>query len=375
MSKIISGSNSKAWMRPETNFGEGFSTTTGQVLLNMTSESLSATYNKIEEDTLLASKTQRAQDLGSVTTSGSISTILKPAFADLTFLQTLGKRFDYSTTPGTSDPVYSTTVEDHGANFTESTYLLADPADDIPSSAIRLTRGTWAYEYTGLSISSLTLNCAAQDFVKADYDFMGVKEITYNDSTTPTATQVIATAPALVEEGSYKCTKAKLWKATAGMDDIDEFDGFNWDTCQTDALDVENTTVTFNNGLEETPATYCSGIYASRPVHGQRAVTIQCNIPYSEKLQQFREDYYASEEPDNLALMLAFCSKETYEYLGSKYPKEQVFIIIPNFCVTETSANISGQGLVDGSFSGTALSVGSTEPVKVIVRHYDSMID
>jgi len=342
MSQYITGQGSKAFAGFEASYATP-ETTPSYSLLAMTSETMAATYNKLEEDTLIGSKTLPDQDLGSVGVSGGVSTILKPAFIDWFMKATLGKLHDTTVDQGT----------------TINTYHLADVDADLPTSEMYLSRGSKQFKYDGLTISSATLNCAAQDFVKADINFNGHAEELVTTTVAGPATDGLA---------SYKCTKAKLYNAAAGSDDISDF-SFDWDTCPAGTVyDVESATVTFDNGLEDTPATYCSGLYANQPMHGMRTVTIQCNVPYSAGFETFRQQYYANENADKLALMLAFCSKDK---VGSE-PKEQVYIVFPNISITDMSANVSGQGLIDGSFTGTALSIGNTEPVIVTVMHVAS---
>ena len=102
-----------------------------------------------------------------------------------------------------------------------------------------MTKGTWMYEYNGLTISSLTLECPAQDFVRANFDFRGREEI---------SSTVAAAAPAAPDQGSYKCTKAKLYIGPVDADQVEDFEAFDWNSCPADTVtDVENTTVTFDN--------------------------------------------------------------------------------------------------------------------------------
>lgn len=355
MSNYITGSSAKAWFGKETTRGQGY--TGDPVLLNMTSESINTTYNRLDEETLLASKTQTARDLGSVDISGDINTILRPSFTPLLFELALGKAS--ATTEVTAD----------GAVFDEQVYTLADVDADLPTSEVVLRKGTNVFRYKGMTTSQLTLECPAQDFVTADSSFVG-----YTEDYTKAQSVPISGEPSYTEESSFKCTKAHLVHSTAGSDDIAEF-SFSWNVCPLgDVWDVNSSTLTFDNAIESTPATYCSGIYAAQPVHGQRAVTLQCSVPYSDSFETFRQTYYANEEASNLALLLAFCTKDTYEYNNTKYPKEQIFVIIPNVNISDASANVGGQGIVDGSFTGTALTISdSVEPVKVIYRKYKSL--
>ena len=375
MSQYITGAGSSCWGCLEDTYGAGIpvgTTTADTSLINMTSESISTTYNRLEEGTLLASKTRPAQDLSSVTVSGGISTIFKPDFAEFVFEWAMGKineNADYTWYDG----------------YDVIEYNLADPDEDLPSAALYLNRslpkkGTPAkpqnFLYDGLTVSSVAFDCTAQDFVKADINVNGRKEVLENADPSPAA-------PASSGTGSYKCTSARLIKKVAGthnlqawfLEDTNNKYYFDWADCPAGQVwDVSRTQFTIDNGLEEAPATYCSGLYANQPSHGQRNVTLACEVPYSQSFEDFRQQYYANTNPDNLALLLAFCTKdehnETINGTTVKVPDHQVFIIIPNVNIDGADANVSGQGLINSNFTGTALSIGNVEPLKVIKADY-----
>lgn len=364
MSQYISGSSSKIGAIKETTFN---TTPVGtKTALRMTSESFSTTYNRLDEGILMASKTVPQQDLGSVGVSGGLNLVLNPSFADWFFEVSLGK--DASTTP--VQP-YS------GATLVEKTYHLADPNTDIPSSSIELWKGTEGFNYSGMTVSTLSIDATAQDFVKVDISFNGTQETKINGAAS------IGEPSSL---GSYKCTKAKLFQASAGSAEISDFSNLTWGACPasygtTDTqFDVEKSVLSIDNGLDTTPATYCSGLYANRPTHGQRTVTLTCNVPYSTGFESFRQTYYANENAAPLALLLCFGSKEQITYTqvegGSAVtePAHQVFMILPNVQITSASANVGGNGLIDGSYAGTALSIGSTEPLIIIKRDYTAIV-
>ena len=371
MSQYISGASSKIGAIKETNFNE---TPVGtKTALRMTSESLSATYNRLDEGVLMASKTVPQQDLGSVGVSGGLNLVLNPSFIEWLLETGLGSKTD--TTP--SD-------QPTGATLVEKTYKLAGVNDDIPTSSLELWRGTEGFTYSGMTISTLSIDATAQDYVKADVSFNGTKETKKDGSST------VGESTSL---GSYKCTKAKLFKEDAGSDEIDDFSNLTWGACpasygSTDIqFDVEKSVLSIDNGLETTPATYCSGLYANKPSHGQRTVTLTCNVPYSSGFEAFRQKYYVEDSltydtANNglLAPMLCFGSKEQITYTpygGSSEvtePAHQVFVILPNIQLTSATANASGNGLIDGSYAGTALSIGDTEPLIIITRDYTASV-
>ena len=379
MSAYIAGAGSAAWAGTEQTYGAGYYDNAS--LINLTSESLAASYNRLDEGTLLASKTRPAQDLGSVDVSGGISSVLKYDFIQWLLKSTLG--IESSVTSGDTLGYYKT-------GYTTKKYTLAAPGTTLPSSWLRLLRGTQGFDYDGLVIGSTTFDCTAQDFVKADINFNGRKE-TYAGPQGVSAgdwTAWNATKPSNDTVGSYKCTKARLFShAAAGTDTdfgLEDFatyvaaiEDINWNdsACPAQQVwDVSRTQLTIDNGLEDVPATYCSGLYGNEPTFGQRSVTINCEVPYSASFEAFRQANYAKEDADNLALLLAFSSKETHtEGTNNEYtiPDHEVIVIIPNVSFDSASANVGGQGLINGSFTGTALSVGEVEPITILVRDKD----
>lgn len=383
MSKYITGAGSSCWGCLEDTYGAGIpdgTQTADTSLINMTSESISTTYNRLEEGTLLASKTRPAQDLASVTVSGGISTIFKPDFADFVLEWAMGKKVN--TTDDTADDYvdYSWYT---GYDVIE--YNLADPDEDLPSAALYLNRSLpkkdglpQNFLFDGLTVSSVAFDCTAQDFVKADINISGRNETLENAAPSPSA-------PTNSSIGSYKCTSARLIKKVAGtqnlqawfLQDSQDKYYFDWEDCPAGQVwDVSRTQFTIDNGLEDAPATYCSGLYANQPSHGQRGVTLACEVPYSQSFEDFRQQYYANTNPDNLALLLAFCTKdehpETINGVTVKVPDHQIFIIIPNVNIDGADANVGGQGLINSNFNGTALSIGNVEPLKVIKADYNA---
>lgn len=320
--KVGSGSVARAGL--QTAFG---SAVTPDTLINMTSESLSVSYEYTDEGNLLASKTANQRDLNSVTVEGSISSILRPEFADWLFEATLGSK-----TSG-------------------GDYILAAPNAELPSSTITIGRGDIFKKYADCTVRSLTLSADARDYVKADIDLVGVTEESITSSQ--------AGAVSAFTLPSYRCTRARLMYDEAGQ--AIEITSSDWESCPLNGkIDAEGVSITFDNGVEAAPATYCSGLYANQPLHGKRAVTLEINLPYGQEFETFKSAYYASEAAPNMALILGFTSADE---------EENITIYMPNVHITDASANVGGEGVISGSFSAEALSVGSAEPVVVSVNH------
>lgn len=285
--------------------GWGDKVDTGYQAVNFTSESINVAVTKADEGSLLASKTATTRDLMSIDVNGSVSFILRPEFADKLFEAALGKKDG-------------------------STYTLAGTNEDLPIIDIYLDRKAAKKVYSSTTISSLSLDCAAGDYVKGSFDIKGYKE---EDGSAITGITAL-TIP------SYRCTSAQL--TLAGQ-----------------VFDVSNTSISIDNALEDAPKTYSSGLYANKPQHGQRTVNCNFSLPYSATTDALRDTYLITEA--NAAIKLEFTCNE------ATYPGHKVEITLPNVAITNVSNSIGGTGLIEASVEGTALSVGEAEPITVVV--------
>lgn len=298
----------------QTTFGTSVAPT---ALLNMTSESVNVTVERGDEGNLIASKTPNQRDMLAIGVEGGVSTILRPEFADWLFQAALGVK-------------------------TSNAFTLAAPNAELPVSTVVMSRGGIVKTYPDMSIRSLTINAAAQDYVKADIDFVGIKEVAAGGTDAQAVQSLSYTLP------SYRCTHASLKYGAAGA------------TTPATVLDVESCDITIDNGLEDTPSVYSDGLHAGRPALGKRSVTVNFSIPYSDALDTFRNTYYVADDAPALSLLLKFTTSDTDEYIT---------ILVPNVQLTDGSNPVSGVGYIDSSFTGEALSVGSVEPITVTVEH------
>lgn len=318
---FITGTGTKMLWLKETSFGSTPTAKTSSSLINLTSEGLSTAVDKGDEGNLLASKTATDRVLLSITTSGSVSSILRPEFADILFTMALGS---VATVSDTSIPT----------GYSQKKYTLNNAGVVLPSFSCFLNRGTGYKTYSGMTIGTTSIEATANDFVKISNDLTGYKESTTYLSTTD-ATTLDGKS---YSKPSYRCTKAEL-----------KFGG--------NVFDVEGCTININNNLVEAPKTYASGLYSGQPQPAQREVTVSFNIPYSADVETLKNTYLITE--DNASIVLKFTTSDENEF---------VEVTLPNVAITNVTNNVSGTGLVDASVEGTALSVGTAEPITIIAQ-------
>ncbi|MBR6235027.1 MAG: hypothetical protein IKR01_04175 [Spirochaetales bacterium] len=292
---------------------------TPDTLLNLTGESIKTTVEKGDEGNLLASKTRNQADVMSVKVEGSLSLILRPEFVDWLLEAALG---------GKNDNVYT----------------LVPPNTELPVSTILLSRGGIVKTYPDVTVKSIKISAAAQDYVKVDIDLAGVRELNAGETGAQTVQTISFTLP------SYRCTQATLKYAVGGTAK----------GSVTQTICVKECNIGIDNGTEDAPATYCSGLYAGRPVPGLRVVSVDFSIPYSDAVDTLRNTYYKDPASPTVALLLKFTTSD---------PDESIEVYIPHVSITSADGNVGGAGIIDSSFSGEALSIGNAEPITITVNH------
>lgn len=313
---FITGSGASLRIGKEVSFGAAAAP---QALVDITSESISLSVEKGDSGSLLASKTAESRDLLSVTVDGSFSFILRPEGAALITHAALGGN------------------ERHTENAEDGTYTheftLCGPAETLPSLTLLVDRKASVKKYAGVTVSALTLECAAGDYVKGSIDLKGVKEETGERSSVPSS----FTIPA------YRCTAAVFRVGD-------------------EAFDISSATFKVDNALEDAPRTYASGLYAGQPQHAKRSVTISFEIPYSGDVDAFRDRYLVSEENVSVNLLFTSADKE----------KQKYEIAMPFVSISSVSASVGGTGALTASVEGEALSIGSTEPLTIRITNTSS---
>lgn len=287
--------------------------------INMTSESVECSVEKGDEGNLLSKKTKDQADIIAVNVDGSVSAILRPEFADWLFKAALGKE-------------------------SSGTFTLADPNTDLPVSTMVLSRGGIVKTYPDVTITRLSIQAPAQDYVRVSFDISGVRELNAGETGAQTIQNLSFTLP------SYKCTQATLKYGAGGTAAAS----------LVSSLCVEETDITIENSTEEAPATYCDGLFNGRPVIGLRAVNVDIDLPYGTDVETFKSTYLLDTDAPTVALELKFTTSD---------PNEYITIYLPNVSINTAGGNVDGQGIIGASISGEALDMDGDEPITVKVVH------
>ena len=308
--------------------------------IDLTSESLSETYNYQSPESLLASKTASSRDLQNITIEGSISALMRPESIDWMLEASLGKKSTFEATEGL--------VEGHPG------FMLAEVNADLPKSEIDIMRGTVGKVYKGLVARSVTMNFPAQEYATIDIDFVGNEAVTDTDH---------VSAPNFTKP-AFRVNHSKLVFATRDSNKtVDAQEQEMLLKCLADAcgegyFDAENFNISIDNGVESAPATFCTGLFAGDAIMGKRSVTCDFTLPYSSDVENFRKQFYAVNTEGAPDFMLAFACVNG---------NEAISVFIPSAHVTSIPVNVGGEGIIETTISIEALSKIGEEPI--LIRH------
>lgn len=307
---FITGTGSSLQIGKEPAFGTAVVPST---LVDITSESIKVSVEKGDEGSLLASKTPMNRDLLGVSVEGSMSFILRPECAGLLL---------HAATGGAD---LCEQIEESGV-YTH-TMGLCGVNEALPGLTVIVDRKAAVKQYAGCTVSALSLDCAAGDYVKGSLDIKGINEEvgSLNGGITGFAVP------------SYRCTTATF-----------QIGGVTYD--------ISSASVKIDNALETAPKTYASGLYAGRPQHGKRSVTLSFEIPYSADVESLKSTYLTAETNASVSLRFA-----------SSAPDHAINITMPHVSIGDVDASVSGTGILSSSISGEALTVGSDEPITVVI--------
>ena len=304
--------------------------------LNITSATFDPAVEKVSEETLLQSKVKNGSLLTSITVDGSFDANLRPEMTDWIFAAACQQESTTSST--TAIVVDGTTVQ-----YDIYEYELANAGIDPLGSTLVLTRSdntSDVYTYPGMTVRSMTMTMPNNDFVTVSMDLAGREEIRHGSDSKISVNYVEKS------DDSDEFTKPS-YIVTKGV--------FEWEDVM---WCIESSTLTIDNGIEDSPRCYQDGLYVNIPVMGMRSITFDFNLPYTDRIETLKKDY----------LLNNAYGKAEVEFTNANDPNEKVNVIIPNLSITSVSAGISGTGVVEASVSGEAVADGGEEPITIIVQ-------
>lgn len=351
MSTFYSGAGSKLAAGLQANYFNN-SATNVNTKLNITSATFDPTVEKGSEETLLQSKIKNGSYLLSIGMDGSFDANLRPEMADWTFkAATQNSTAISSSDAGWADATDSLSVP---SGYTGYAYTLKAAGNDPIGSTLVLTKGTSTSQvstYPGMTVRSLTLTAPNNDFVTVSCDLVGREEIKAGNSSAIPAGAVPSTTYIAKIDDSEDYTKPS-YIVTNGV--------FKWNG---NVWCIESSTLTIDNGIEDSPRCYQDGKYANIPVMGMRSVTFDFNTPYDGKIETLKEDYLLTSQYGSAEL--TFTSPDD--------ANEKIIVRIPNLSITSVGAGISGTGVIDASVSGEAVYDNGEEPLTIIVISKDTL--
>ena len=334
MSTFYSGAGAKLAAGLQSSYFNNTSTSVN-TKLNITSATFDPTVEKISEETLLQSKIKNGSLLASITVDGSFDSNLRPEMTDWVFsaaCQQVGTT-GVSTTTG----------------YEAMEYTLKDAGNDPLGSTLVLTRSADAadvYTYPGMTVRSMTMTMPNNDFVTVSMDLAGREEIRHGNTSQIGAAAVPATTYVEKVDSASDYTKSS-YIVTNGV--------FKWND---NVWCIESSTLTIDNGIEDSPRCYQDGKYANIPVMGMRSVTFDFNTPYDDRIEDLKNDY----------LLTSQYGEAVVEFTNADDANEKIIVTIPHLSITSVGAGISGTGVVDASISGEAVQAEGDEPITIWVQ-------
>lgn len=355
MSTFYSGAGAKLAAGLQTSYFSN-SGTTINTLLNITSATFDPAVEKVSEETLLQSKVKNGSLLASITMDASFDANLRPEMTDWIFsasMQEVGT---------TAADIVGTTAP---AGYSIKKYTLKAAGNDPMGSTLVLKRGanqTDTFTYPGMTVRSMTMTMPNNDFVTVSCDLAGREEIMYGNpsgigvNAKPITSYEAKVMPDLsFEKESYIVTNGIFeWQPDPS-------------SASTTVWCIETSTLTIDNGIEDSPRCYQDGKYANIPVMGMRSVTLDFNTPYDPKVETLKDKY----------LLDTAYGKATIEFTNAKDVNEKIYVLIPHLSITSVGAGISGTGVVDASISGEAIQqyvegdTDASEPIVIFVQSKD----
>lgn len=314
------GTGARVAIGKESTWGTSVSDT---MLLNFTSEGITADVKKVDEASLLATKAKSALDITTISVGGDVSMVLKPENAGFVVKAALGG--------------IDTVVQNQGGvtGQHQHTIVAQTAAAQLPSYTLIVDRKQAIKKYSGMKVDSLKLSAKVGDYVKATLSFKGKDESSGSVTT--------STAPSL-----------KAYKMLNGTF-----------TLGGTALETTSFELNYQNNLDSGIQTNVSGLYSTEPVHSARTIGFTIELPYEANGETIRNTNFLTQTL--LSTAVFHLESPSIIAASSVYRMD---ITLNNVAITGAKANVGGAGLISMTITGEATAVGSTEPISVAV--YDA---
>lgn len=289
-------------------------------LLNFLSENIKFNIERIQEESILAQKTARQQDVMGYSTSGPVETILKPENAKEIFYLALGVEASPSLKMGTSG-VY------------RHAYTLADHDASLPSFTAIVDRKAAVPKFTGNKISTLKLAAKAKDYLRASLELKGRTE----------EAGTLVSGLEFPTKRSFRFVNGKL-----------TLDG-------SDFVNVTSVEVTLDNSLDDGEHTLGSGYFPTEMEHNERKVMVNAECFFDSDSNAVRESKYKVDGA-TAAFVLEFITPDDIE------PGEPFLIrvTLPLVTITTADVNVAGKDKMRMALEGVALE-GDAEAITIEV--------
>jgi hypothetical protein len=301
---MASGNNVKVQLGLEGVYG---TPATATKAVKVFSEDFKYQPGKKEEGLLTGNRSKGRSDTMSKSTEASMSFLMRPDDG-LFMAMALGVE--------PSDPV----LEVGATGAYRHTFDAAGATDTMPSATFNIDRIVQVFQYTGITVGSFSFAAAPEDYLKADFSFVGRDEGT-------------GTIEAGVDPSTLKAFKFR--QATVSI-------------AGTPVADVTDIKFDYNNALTSNQQTTSTGDYFLKPEPGAREITADIEAVYTTATNTLRDSYFKTD--DEFELVMVFTSDEEIE---AGFPYE-LRIELPHCQVTDASATVGGADLIKQSMAISA---------------------
>lgn len=315
---VIAGNNAVMQVGAQSNWSTAVAPT---LQLEFTSESLQYLPNYMESDALTGARTTDRMDISGIKVEGGFDIIVNPDNIGLLLAALLGAESNAAAVDGSA--VYDHTFTPMSANISSS----------LPKLTIVVDRIVGVLGYIGCKLDSMSLNAAAQDYLRASFSVRGYDEA--SDA----------------KESLSASTKRPFQFVDGNL----QVDSGNY-------ADVLSFTMDYANNLETDRFTL-NGSNKMQEIEPQkRDITFSLETLYSTATNNTRTNDFKT--GSTVDLELTFTSTEDV-LTGKPYT---LTISAPNCYITEAHPNVSGPDRITMNMSLRATETGGESPVTITLR-------